>query len=231
MVSSVSGASLISYYQGQAALSLFGSSSSGSSSAASSNSALLGYLQAKAGIGSSSTAPAAANAPSAPWQRNGGTPTVRAAVQNAVNGAQIVNPGATKLDAPGGVSTADYKNLFGLYQGLNTLYGLATTAATAGTSSASSSLSYLQPAQLQAAFASGMSQVANFLSTAPFKGFNLTAGGVSTSVTSTVGIPTARTRPTPPARSAPGTRPSPSRPCRATFSSTSRWPTSTPPPR
>ena len=189
MVSSLSGASLISYYQGQAALSLFGSSS-GTSSAGASNSALLSSMLSKEGITSSgSNSASAATAPTAPWASSGGTPTVQAAVQNAINGQQIVNPNAAQLNAPGGVSTSDYKNLFGLYQGLNTLYDLASTAAAAGTSSASSSLAYLQPSQLQAAFASGMSQVQSFVASSPFTGFNLTAGAVNTTETSSVGIP------------------------------------------
>lgn len=187
MVSSLSGSSLISYYQGQAALSLFGSSGS-TSAAAASSSALLNYLTAKEGISSSASNPtSAAAAPTAPWAGSAGTPSVSTAVQNAISGQPIVNPGAAKLDAPGGVSTADYKNLFGLYQGLNTLFDLATTAA--GGASTSSTSSSAQPAQLQSAFASGMSQVQNFLSNAPFQEFNLTSGSVSTSQTSIVGIP------------------------------------------
>ena len=140
MVSSVSGASLISYYQGQAALGILGSSGSASGSS-SSTSALLSYFQNKEGITSSSSGlTAGATPPTAPWSSSTGTPSVSAAVQNAVNGQQIVNPASAKLDAPAGVSSQDYKNLFALYQGLNTLYDVASTAATAGTSSAASSL-------------------------------------------------------------------------------------------
>ena len=193
MTSSVSGASLISYYQGQAALSLFGSSSSGSSSAGASSSALLSSLLAKEGIGSSnSSSSTGATPPTAPWSApvgsSTGTPTLQKSVLNAVNGQQIINPNAAQLDAPAGVSTEDYKNLFGLYQGLNSLYDLASTAASAGTSAASSSLAYLKSSQLQSAFASGLSQVQSFLGASPFSEFNLTSGGVKTSETSTVGI-------------------------------------------
>ena len=92
----------------------------------------------------------------APWNSSTGSPTVATAVQNAVNGQAFVYPGSAKLDAPAGASATDYKNLFALYQGLNSLYDLATTAAQAGTSTADATLSYIKPAQLQSAFASGM---------------------------------------------------------------------------
>ena len=189
MVSSISGAGLISYYQGQAALGILGSSGS-SSGSSSSTSALLSYYQNKEGITSgSSGAGFTATPPTAPWNSAAGTPAVSTAVQNAVNGQQMVDPGSAKLDAPAGVSSKDYRNLFALYQGLNTLYDLASTAAQAGTATADPSLSYLQPGQLQSTFASGMSQVENFLSNAPFTGFNLTAGTVKTQQQSSVGVP------------------------------------------
>ena len=185
MVSSVSGAGLISYYQGQAALSLF-ASAGGGSSAASSASALLSYYQQKEGLGGASNSgqPAAAPAPTAPW--NSGAPAASTAVQNAVFGQPFVDPGSARLDAPAGVSSTDYRNLFALYQGLNTLYDLASTAAS---SASSSSASNIPTSQLKATFASGMSQVENFLSNSPFSEFNLTSGSVQTQEQSTVGVP------------------------------------------
>lgn len=187
MVSSVTGSNLLSYYQGQTALGLLGALSSGGTD---SSAALLSYYEGKEGLTSTaSTGATTVTPPTAPWQSANGTPTVSDAVQNAIGGQTIVDPSAAKLDAPAGVSAQDYKNLFALYQGLNTLYDLANTAASVGTSSADPSLAYLKPAQLQSAFASGLSQVQNFLSNSPFSSFNLTAGAVKTSSESTVGIP------------------------------------------
>ncbi|HEY4032195.1 MAG TPA: hypothetical protein VGM25_17750, partial [Caulobacteraceae bacterium] len=100
-----------------------------------------------------------------------------------------VDPSSAQLDAPAGVSSQDYQNLFALYQGLNSLYDLASTAAVQGTANADPTMSYIQPAQLQSAFASGMSQLENFLSNDPFSEFNLVAGKVQTQAQSTVGIP------------------------------------------
>jgi hypothetical protein len=193
MVSPVSGANLLSFYQGQTALGLLTSSSSGSSSgsagSASTSATLLNFLTNKEGISSASSSSAAKNAPIAPWSSQSAVPTVSQAVQNAINGAPFVDPGSAKLSAPGGVSAGDYQGLFALYQGLNTLNDLATTAAAAGSASASSSLSNIPNSQLQASFSAGMNQIQNYLSNAPFSEFNLTAGKVSTSVQSTVGIP------------------------------------------
>ena len=189
MVSSV-GSNLISYYSGQAALSLLGSSSSSSAAASASASALLNYYQQKEGLSGSSSSgqPATKPAPTAPWQ-NGATPSPAGAVQNAVNGQPFVNPSTSRLNAPAGVSSTDYKNLFALYQGLNTLYNVANAAASTSSTAAGSAIANIKPAQLQSAFSSGMSQVENFLSNSPFTEFNLTAGAVSTQEQSSVGIP------------------------------------------
>jgi hypothetical protein len=194
MTGPVAGANLLSYYQGQTALSLFGVAASGTSStsassSATSNTAILNYLTNKEGITSATSSSSTFKAPTAPWASSTGVPTVSAAVQAAVGGAAFVDPGAAKLDAPGGVSTNDYKNLFALYQGLNSLYDIASTAASAGSSSQSSSLSQISSAQLQSAFTSGINQVQSFLSNDPFSEFNLTAGKVNTTLQSTVGIP------------------------------------------
>jgi hypothetical protein len=188
MVSSVSGSSLLSYYQGQTALGLLGALSAGGDDA---SAALLSYYEGKEGLASADSTGAIppVTPPTAPWNSATGLPDVSEAVQNAIDGQSIVDPSSSKLDAPAGVSATDYKNLFALYQGLNTLYDLANTAAAAGTASADPSLAYIKTSQLQSAFASGLSEVQNFLSNSPFNGFNLTAGAVKTSAESTVGIP------------------------------------------
>ena len=188
MVSPVTGTNLLSYYQGQTALALFGASTSSSSAAAASASALLGYYQQKEGLGSStSSSSTAKQAPTAPWNQS--PPDVATTVQNAVNGQSFIDTSSAQLDAPAGVSATDYKNLFALYQGLNSLYDLASTAAAAGTSSADPNLSSISTSQLQTAFNSGMSEVENFLSNSPFSEFNLTAGGVQDQETSAIGVP------------------------------------------
>ena len=186
MVDSVS-TSALSLFQGQTALTLL--SGANDPNTAISDAILSAYQTQFTSAGSSFGSAVNVTPPTAPWNSGNGTPAISDAVQNAVNGQQIVDPGSAKLDAPAGVSSQDYKNLFGLYQGLNTLYDLATTAAQAGTSSADPTLSYISPSQLQSAFSSGMSQVENFLSNNPFNAFNLVAGKVQTEAQSSVGIP------------------------------------------
>jgi hypothetical protein len=187
MVDSVS-TSPLALFQGQTALALLSGAADPNTAI---SDAILGAYQSQFSAADPSSFGSAVNLtpPTAPWQSSDGVPAVSDAVQNAVNGQQIIDPGSARLDAPAGVSTQDYQNLFGLYQGLNTLYDLASTAAQAGTSSADPSLAYLKPAQLQTAFASGMSELENFLSNAPFTEFNLTAGKVQTQAQSSVGIP------------------------------------------
>ena len=184
MVSPVAGSNLMNFYQGQTAVSLLTNSTSDGTGAGTDSTTLLNYLNAQAGITSDPASAAAANAPTAPWDSRYTKPAVDATVQNAVAGQDFVDPSSAKLDAPAGVNGADYKGLFALYQGLNTLNDLATTAA--GTTSAGSGITQ---AQLQTAFTSGMAQVQSYLSNDPFKAFNVTAGKVAETSQSTVGIP------------------------------------------
>ena len=186
MVNSVA-SNPLALLQGQTALTLL--SGAANADTAISDSILSAYSSQFSSSSPSTFGAVGGVALTAPWSASGGTPSVATAVQNAVNGQSIIDPGSSKLDAPAGVSGQDYKNLFALYQGLNSLYDIANTAAQAGTANADPSLSYLQPSQLQAAFSSGMSQVENFLSNDPFTEFNLVAGKVQTSTQSTVGIP------------------------------------------
>jgi hypothetical protein len=185
MVDSVS-TSPLALFQGQTALSLLSGASNPNTAA--SDAILSAYQSSFATPSSSFGAAVNATPPTAPWDSSNGTPSVSDAVQSAIDGQQIVDPSSAQLDAPAGVSTQDYQNLFALYQGLNTLYDLASTAAQAGTSTADPTLAYVKPAQLQAAFASGMSQVENFLSNDPFKPRPSPPSA----------CPTAPTRPTPP---------------------------------
>jgi hypothetical protein len=189
MVDSVS-SSPLALLQGQTALTLLSSAASADTSI--SDSILSAYQsQFSTSSSSSSTFGSAVNAtpPTAPWNASGGTPAAATAVQNAMSGQPIIDPGSAQLDAPAGVSSQDYKNLFALYQGLNSLYDVANTAAQQGTANADPTMPYIDPSQLQATFASGMSQVENFLSNDPFTEFNLVSGKVQTSAESSVGIP------------------------------------------
>jgi hypothetical protein len=117
-------------------------------------------------------------APTAPWNQSA-QPSQNQLVQAALGGAKLFNPGAAQLDLPG--ASADYKNLFALYSGLNSLYALASAASKSGSS--------LQVSQLSSAFASGMAQLSTYLGQASFSKLQLASGTVQQSQTSSVSTP------------------------------------------
>jgi hypothetical protein len=190
MVDSISGSSLIGLYNGQTALSLLGAASGSSSTDTSS--LILADMEAKEGISNAADGSSATTktGPTAPWNSATGMPSVSDAVRQAVDGSKLIDTGAAKLDAPAGTSASDYKGLFALYQGLNTLSDLAQTAAQQASSSTSAltSSSPYTAEQLQSAFNSGLSQLQSFLASDAFKGFNVTGGQVGSTQLSTVKI-------------------------------------------
>jgi hypothetical protein len=156
---------------------------------------LLSFYQLKAGIvggvsingsttslnSSSLTGATTPTNPTAPWTTTP-TPTASqtsALVNSVLNGGAFINTNATKIDVAN--ASPNYKNLFGLYQGLTALQDLATQAATPGVGGA-------QLSQLQQAFSSGMTQVSQFLSTTQFQGFQLSAGTDKTVQQSSVAV-------------------------------------------
>ncbi len=135
-----------------------------------------GVPSATSGTGTASAA-TAQYAPTPPWSQTT-KPAASQLVQTALSGANIVNPNAAKLDLPSAADSADYKNLFALYQGLQTLYDVASQAKSANTSS-------FQLSQLSAAFTSGLSQVEQFASSTSFNKLRLTTGATASTETST----------------------------------------------
>ena len=125
--------------------------------------------------------PAILYAPTAPWTQ--AQPSQSQLVQAALGGAKFFNPAAARLDLAG--ASADYKNLFALYSGLNSLYALATAA--------SKSSSSLQVSQLSSAFAAGMAQLQTYLGQTSFSKLQLASGTVQQSQTSSVSTPSQAT--------------------------------------
>jgi hypothetical protein len=118
-------------------------------------------------------------APTAPWNQSA-QPSQTQLVKAALGGAQFFNPGAAKLDLPG--ASADYKSLFALYSGLNSLYALATAAN-------APSVSSLQLSQLSGAFTNGMAQLQTYLGQTSFSKLQIASGVVRPSETTSVGTP------------------------------------------
>lgn len=126
----------------------------------------------------STPAPAIQYAPTAPW--NESQPSQSKLVQQALGGAKFFNPSAAQLDMPG--ASSDYKNLFALYSGLNSLYALATAAS-------GSNVSSLRLSQLSSAFSNGMAQLQTYLGQTSFSKLKLASGVVRPSETTTVSTP------------------------------------------
>jgi len=118
-------------------------------------------------------------APTAPWEESG-QPTQSQLVKAAMSGQSLFNPSAAQLDLPN--ASADYKKLFALYSGLNTLYSIATEASGANVSS-------LQLSQLQTAFNNGMTQLNTYLGDTTYQNLKITPGTVQESQTTTVSTP------------------------------------------
>ncbi|HEX4199371.1 MAG TPA: hypothetical protein VHZ26_18195 [Caulobacteraceae bacterium] len=155
------------------------------------SSLLLNYYDVKAGVPASTTSgsgatttAASASTPTTPWAKAATTAQTNSLVQSVLNGQPLINPNAAKLSVPAGTPNySNYKNLFGLYQGLTTLQDLASQANTTGISS-------YQLGQLQTAFTKGMQQVQTYLNTSPFTGFSVAEGAVGVNAQSTAGVPT-----------------------------------------
>ncbi|HZZ87034.1 MAG TPA: hypothetical protein VFE13_01750 [Caulobacteraceae bacterium] len=117
-------------------------------------------------------------APTAPWNR--AQPSQSQLVQKAMSGGSLFNPAAAQLDMRG--ASADYKNLFALYSGLNSLYAIATEAGAKNTSS-------LQLTQLSSAFDRGMTQLGKYLGQTDFNKLKISAGVDQQSQTSKSATP------------------------------------------
>jgi hypothetical protein len=125
------------------------------------------------------TAATAKYAPTPPWQ-GGQQPSASKLVQTAIHGGNIVNPNAAQLDLPG--AGVVYKNLFALYQGLDTLYNVADQAS-------ASSVSSFQLSQLSSAFAGGLAQVQKFVAETNFGALRVTTGTTAANETATATAP------------------------------------------
>ena len=127
---------------------------------------------------SDSATPSKPVAPTPPWNSSETTSQASATVTSALSGQSIVNEGAAQLDLPG--ASTDYRKLFTMYQGLNSLMDLANAA--------SGGISPQYQAQLSKAFDSGMSQLSQYIDTSTLSGLRVTQGTTATSQTATLAI-------------------------------------------
>ena len=150
-------------------------------------SSLLSYYQAKSGAAAAAGASASGSSgakknPTPPWSIVSTAPKMSALADMVMRGGKFIDTEAAKLDAS--LKTADdtrnYKNLFGLYQAVNALEGLAERAGAKGVSD-------LDKRLMNNRFEKGMKEIQAFLSASPFKGFDIVQGAAVDKMQSTVG--------------------------------------------
>lgn len=133
------------------------------------------------GLGSTTASATKRTQPTAPWSSTStaSLPTASESVRSALAGRRMINEGAVELDLSG--ASADYRKMFALYQGLNTLSALADRAGTKG-------LTAIEQAQLSKRFAAGIEEIGAYLNSAQMEGVRLVQGVSQTTAKSTVAI-------------------------------------------
>jgi hypothetical protein len=119
-------------------------------------------------------------APTAPWATNSTALRADALVKQAMAGRSLINENAAQLDLKG--ASEDYKKLFALYQGLNSLYGLAEKASGKGVSA-------LDLGRMQKVFTRGLTEVADYADTLKLEQARLTRGDAMLQDKATIGVP------------------------------------------
>ena len=154
-------------------------------------SSLLNYYQSRQGgttalpVATGASGGAKKYAPTAPWATNSGYARANDLVKAAMAGRRFIDEGAAKLDLEG--ASSDYKKLFALYQGLNTLYGL-------GERLQDKAVSASEKTRLAGIFTRGMGEVASYTDKAMLEQMRITRGDTMISDKSAVGVPRARSQ-------------------------------------
>ena len=131
------------------------------------------------------TSPTKIAAPKPPWNSTTTAPKLSTLTNSILGGQPLFNPALAKLSLtdPSSTTNDNYKNLFALYQGLNSLQQLATDAS-------STSLTSGQASDINKAFTSGIKQLNTYLQSNPFSGLSVVAGQSTGYETSTVSTAT-----------------------------------------
>lgn len=154
------------------------------------SSILLNYYQSRSGAtaltgGGATTSGGAAKkyAPTPPWATNSGVARASDLVKSAMAGRRFIDEGSAKLDLEG--ASSDYKKLFALYQGLNTLYGLGERLQAKGVSTTEKN-------RIAEIFTRGLGEISTYTDKAKLDQMRLTRGDTMISDKSAVGVPRAK---------------------------------------
>lgn len=164
MVISIDPTLLVNYYLAQAGILPGGSSTSGVPTASSANTPAAPTPPWNAVSSSSSSSSTSSSSTGAPT-----TPAVTLANQ-VLNGQNIINPNAAKLDVPN--ASSDYQSLFTAYQGLNALEGMTEEMLASGATTTGN-------ARIAKTFNAGLGQVSSYIDSLSLNNLRLTVGSVS----------------------------------------------------
>lgn len=117
--------------------------------------------------------------PTPPWSTNVKAPEPSALLRAALGGRSIIDEGAAQLDVRG--ASQDYRKLFALYQGLETLNALTNRAGAKG-------VDQLEMGQLDRRFASGMAELSKWLGAADFDAIRMVQGTSSSTSKSSAAV-------------------------------------------
>lgn len=135
-------------------------------------------------VTASGGSPAVSTPPLPPWRliQTASPDAISGLVQNVLTGGKFIDPDAARMTAQVSDKTvsSNYKQLFGLYQGLTALSTLADMAAKKNVTS-------YDQARYQKTFQAGIGQVQKYLDSTPFEGFDVVQGKVSSSLKTTIG--------------------------------------------
>ena len=149
------------------------------------NSYLLGLFGGTAQMGLDTTTAAtlrqaARKQPTPPWSTSVEPPKADALVRAALGGRKFINENAAQLDIKG--ASADYRKLFALYQGLDTLNALVNRSTTKGVGA-------LELTQLDRRFSSGLAEIGSWLSASEFDAVRMVQGTSKTTSKTTAAVP------------------------------------------
>ena len=147
-------------------------------------SAALNLRAGVTGLAAGDSGTASATPPLPPWRliQTASPQAISSLVQGVLGGGKFIDPAAARMTAPVSdkTSAANYKQLFGLYQGLTALNSVAGLAA-------GKNVTAFDQARYQKAFESGMAELQKYLDSKPFEGFDVVQGKVSSSLKTTTG--------------------------------------------
>lgn len=149
------------------------------------NSYLLGLFGGTASFAQDTTTTAtlrqaARKQPTPPWSTTLEAPKADALVRAALGGRKFINEDAARLDV--NTASADYRKLFALYQGLDTLNALVNRSATKGVGG-------LELAQLDKRFSAGLAEIGSWLSASEFDAIRMVQGTSKMTSKTTAAVP------------------------------------------